>query len=155
MDIFEGHQENWTGFRSHFYGPLNLPTSVPIPEFRIHHEKFNACTLFMEYFEISRCHAPFNVVGRRKAGITEKPPTYFFLKLAALKKSSLGGLEPPAFRLTAEHANRLRHRDVGAKCQLIQLIPCLLTTWTQAGPIKRRTVRIGIQIIALCDGFPD
>ena len=27
------------------------------------------------------------------------------------KKSSLGGLEPPTFRLTAERANRLRHRD--------------------------------------------
>ena len=27
-------------------------------------------------------------------------------------KSSLGGLEPPTFRLTAERANRLRHRDV-------------------------------------------
>ena len=28
------------------------------------------------------------------------------------KKSSLGGLEPPTFRLTAERANRLRHRDL-------------------------------------------
>ena len=27
------------------------------------------------------------------------------------KLSSLGGLEPPTFRLTAERANRLRHRD--------------------------------------------
>ena len=27
---------------------------------------------------------------------------------------SLGGLEPPTFRLTAERANRLRHRDSGA-----------------------------------------
>ena len=27
------------------------------------------------------------------------------------KASSLGGLEPPTFRLTAERANRLRHRD--------------------------------------------
>ena len=25
--------------------------------------------------------------------------------------SSLGGFEPPTFRLTAERANRLRHRD--------------------------------------------
>ncbi len=25
--------------------------------------------------------------------------------------SSLGGLEPPSFRLTAERANQLRHRD--------------------------------------------
>ena len=25
--------------------------------------------------------------------------------------ASLGGLEPPTFRLTAERANRLRHRD--------------------------------------------
>ncbi len=29
-------------------------------------------------------------------------------------KSSLGGLEPPTFRLTAERANRLRHRDNAA-----------------------------------------
>ena len=27
------------------------------------------------------------------------------------KSTSLGGLEPPTFRLTAERANRLRHRD--------------------------------------------
>ena len=27
------------------------------------------------------------------------------------KNPSLGGLEPPTFRLTAERANRLRHRD--------------------------------------------
>ena len=27
------------------------------------------------------------------------------------EQSSLGGLEPPTFRLTAERANRLRHRD--------------------------------------------
>lgn len=30
------------------------------------------------------------------------------------KPPSLGGLEPPTFRLTAERANRLRHRDIGA-----------------------------------------
>ena len=29
------------------------------------------------------------------------------------KDTSLGGLEPPTFRLTAERANRLRHRDSG------------------------------------------
>ena len=28
-----------------------------------------------------------------------------------VKFASLGGLEPPTFRLTAERANRLRHRD--------------------------------------------
>ena len=28
---------------------------------------------------------------------------------------SLGGLEPPTFRLTAERANRLRHRDNSAR----------------------------------------
>lgn len=28
-----------------------------------------------------------------------------------ITKASLGGLEPPTFRLTAERANRLRHRD--------------------------------------------
>ena len=27
------------------------------------------------------------------------------------KEASLGGLEPPTFRLTAERANQLRHRD--------------------------------------------
>ena len=27
------------------------------------------------------------------------------------KNSSLGGFEPPTFRLTAERANQLRHRD--------------------------------------------
>ena len=32
-------------------------------------------------------------------------------KLIAKNKSSLGGFEPPTFRLTAERANRLRHRD--------------------------------------------
>ena len=29
-----------------------------------------------------------------------------------LKNSSLGGFEPPTFRLTAERASRLRHRDL-------------------------------------------
>ena len=29
------------------------------------------------------------------------------------QNASLGGLEPPTFRLTAERANRLRHRDSG------------------------------------------
>ena len=42
--------------------------------------------------------------------------SFFLLNLSAkslLKKKSpsLGGLEPPTFRLTAERANRLRHRD--------------------------------------------
>ena len=38
--------------------------------------------------------------------------TEFISKKPAKKKSpSLGGLEPPTFRLTAERANRLRHRD--------------------------------------------
>ena len=32
--------------------------------------------------------------------------------------SSLGGLEPPTFRLTAERANRLRHRDKNEYTQL-------------------------------------
>ena len=31
--------------------------------------------------------------------------------VAVKTQSSLGGLEPPTFRLTAERANRLRHRD--------------------------------------------
>ncbi len=33
-------------------------------------------------------------------------------KSNAKNSSSLGGLEPPTFRLTAERANRLRHRDM-------------------------------------------
>ena len=33
-------------------------------------------------------------------------------RTALKNKSSLGGLEPPTFRLTAERANRLRHRDL-------------------------------------------
>ena len=37
--------------------------------------------------------------------------------------SSLGGLEPPTFRLTAERANRLRHRDVILHGQLITFDP--------------------------------
>ena len=32
-------------------------------------------------------------------------------KKTGQKITSLGGLEPPTFRLTAERANRLRHRD--------------------------------------------
>ena len=37
---------------------------------------------------------------------------YFENKKFLLKKnSSLGGFEPPTFRLTAERASRLRHRD--------------------------------------------
>ena len=31
--------------------------------------------------------------------------------------SSLGGFEPPTFRLTAERANQLRHRDLDDVCQ--------------------------------------
>ena len=36
----------------------------------------------------------------------------FFLYKKVNIESSLGGLEPPTFRLTAERANRLRHRDI-------------------------------------------
>ena len=38
---------------------------------------------------------------------------YCIVQMGTVKKteSSLGGLEPPTFRLTAERANRLRHRD--------------------------------------------
>ena len=34
-------------------------------------------------------------------------------KYGRKQSTSLGGLEPPTFRLTAERANRLRHRDLG------------------------------------------
>ena len=33
------------------------------------------------------------------------------LETLTKETASLGGLEPPTFRLTAERANRLRHRD--------------------------------------------
>ena len=48
--------------------------------------------------------------------------TTFFSVLSCQKKkaSSLGGLEPPTFRLTAERANRLRHRDLDVKLLLGQ-----------------------------------
>ena len=40
-------------------------------------------------------------------------------RLKGKKSPSLGGLEPPTFRLTAERANRLRHRDLdGCLCFL-------------------------------------
>ena len=37
--------------------------------------------------------------------------TCLWLGFSLQKHPSLGGLEPPTFRLTAERANRLRHRD--------------------------------------------
>ena len=37
---------------------------------------------------------------------------HFYIWKIAKMFSSLGGLEPPTFRLTAERANRLRHRDL-------------------------------------------
>ena len=38
------------------------------------------------------------------------------------KFSSLGGLEPPTFRLTAERANRLRHRDSHVKVWIFKVV---------------------------------
>ncbi len=37
-----------------------------------------------------------------------------FIMICKIKmlSTSLGGLEPPTFRLTAERASRLRHRDI-------------------------------------------
>ena len=46
------------------------------------------------------------------AGIEEH---LYYKGTAEKNHSSLGGLEPPTFRLTAERANRLRHRDVSDK----------------------------------------
>ena len=47
------------------------------------------------------------------------------------KSASLGGLEPPTFRLTAERANRLRHRDWDAfpksRHQFIKNLPSEFT----------------------------
>ena len=44
----------------------------------------------------------------------------FFLSIHHMRRrknfASLGGLEPPTFRLTAERANRLRHRDLVKIC---------------------------------------
>ena len=34
------------------------------------------------------------------------------VRVTTKRYASLGGLEPPTFRLTAERANRLRHRDL-------------------------------------------
>ena len=41
------------------------------------------------------------------------PPKMFpkYIERKAKISASLGGLEPPTFRLTAERANQLRHRD--------------------------------------------
>ena len=49
-------------------------------------------TLILDQNDIVRRCVPFNPIGMKML-------------------SSLGGLEPPTFRLTAERANRLRHRD--------------------------------------------
>ena len=38
-------------------------------------------------------------------------PSRFLRHFPAKTHASLGGLEPPTFRLTAERANQLRHRD--------------------------------------------
>ena len=39
----------------------------------------------------------------------------------AKRYAPLGGLEPPTFRLTAERANRLRHRDMLAATDLYHI----------------------------------
>ena len=42
---------------------------------------------------------------------------------------SLGGLEPPTFRLTVERANRLRHRDSGGVRRSLSSIQKLVLSW--------------------------
>ena len=48
----------------------------------------------------------------------------------AKKKSSLGGFEPPTFRLTAERTNRLRHKDLLYSCfSVFILIKAVCKVW--------------------------
>ncbi len=56
----------------------------------------------------------FTVILTAKAIVTEKETGAFFnyhLNQEQKKNSSLDGFEPSTFRLTAERANQLRHRD--------------------------------------------
>ena len=47
----------------------------------------------------------------------------FLVQFFEKTESSLGGLEPPTFRLTAERANRLRHRDSTCEGQVKDEMP--------------------------------
>ena len=60
--------------------------------------------------------------GRSERKKEKKKKTRRITKMCQ-KGASLGGLEPPTFRLTAERANRLRHRDCleRSRCLRIQI----------------------------------
>ena len=53
--------------------------------------------------------------------------------------TSLGGLEPPTFRLTAERANQLRHRDLADGKSTVIDINCQLAVGRSNG--RRPRVR--------------
>ena len=56
-------------------------------------------------------------------------------------RASLGGLEPPTFRLTAERANRLRHRDT------LPQGPVIIRSWNQnVFPVASHPSRKKIQV---------
>ena len=65
-------------------------------------------------------------------------------KISKKKTSSLGGLEPPTFRLTAERANRLRHRDlmseVGLRIDIIT-IEAFITSYQALNGFRGRNMR--------------
>ena len=56
-------------------------------------------------------NSEFNYLLRIKKKIRPWVGSIICSELRKKKHTSLGGLEPPTFRLTAERANRLRHRD--------------------------------------------
>jgi hypothetical protein len=52
--------------------------------------------------------------------------------------SSLGGFEPPTFRLTAERANQLRHRDLDSSFSALSPPQAQSSSYNQhTGRIKR------------------
>ena len=59
------------------------------------------------------------------------------------KTSSLGGLEPPTFRLTVERANRLRHRDFHiGHCVYFSKQSCLTLTSAMNDFTKKICTRV-------------
>lgn len=62
-------------------------------------------------------------------------------------QTSLGGLEPPTFRLTAERANRLRHRD-NRKPRFpcfagMGRLPFLPVSFYGTSPVQKRNLKLG------------
>ena len=56
-------------------------------------------------------HASTPLFSFSQAGFPSCHPTNSVKALKAQKQAPLGGFEPPTFPLTAERANRLRHKD--------------------------------------------